>query len=41
MNELGLVDKLPRIVCAQAQRANPLYLSYLKGFKEFHPVKAE
>ncbi|KRT66891.1 MAG: threonine synthase, threonine synthase [Candidatus Dadabacteria bacterium CSP1-2] len=41
MYELGLINKLPRIVCAQAQRANPLYLSYLKGFKEFHPVKAE
>ncbi len=41
MHELGLIDTLPRIVCAQAQRANPLYLSYLKGFKEFHPVKAQ
>ena len=41
MYELGLIDRLPRIVCAQAQRANPLYLSYLKGFEEFHPVKAE
>lgn len=41
MHELGLIDRLPRIVCAQAQRANPLYLSYLKGFEEFHPVKAE
>jgi threonine synthase len=41
MYELGLIDKFPRIVCAQAERANPLYLSYLKGFKEFHPVKAE
>jgi threonine synthase len=41
MHELGLIDRLPRIVCAQAQRANPLYLSYLKGFKEFHPVKAQ
>ncbi len=41
MYELGLIDRLPRIVCAQAQRANPLYLSYLKGFQEFHPVKAE
>jgi threonine synthase len=40
MYELGLIDRLPRIVCAQAQRANPLYLSYLKGFEEFHPVKA-
>jgi threonine synthase len=41
MYELGLIDRLPRIVCAQAQRANPLYLSFLKGFQEFHPVKAE
>lgn len=41
MYELGLINKLPRLVCAQAQQANPLYLSYLKGFKEFHPVKAK
>lgn len=41
MYELGLIDRLPRIVCAQAQRANPLYLSYLKGFQEFHPIKAQ
>jgi threonine synthase len=41
MYELGLIDRLPRLVCAQAQNANPLYLSYLKGFEEFHPVKAK
>jgi len=41
MYELGLISKLPRIACAQAKHANPLYLSYLKGFKEFHPVKAQ
>ncbi|MGH7900196.1 MAG: threonine synthase [Thermodesulfobacteriota bacterium] len=41
MLDLGLIDKLPRIVCAQAQNANPLYLSYLNGFKEFHPVRAK
>lgn len=41
MKELGIIAKLPRIVCAQSARANPLYLSYLKGFKEFHPVKAK
>lgn len=41
MYELGLIDRLPRIVCAQAQRANPLYLSFLKGFQEFHLVKAQ
>lgn len=41
MYDLGLIEKLPRIVCAQAQNANPLYLSYLKGFDEFTPVKAK
>ena len=38
--ELGIVDKLPRIVCAQAERANPLYRSYLGGFEKFEPVMA-
>jgi threonine synthase len=40
LKALGIVAKLPRIVCAQSARANPLYLSYLAGFREFHPVKA-
>lgn len=40
MKELGLIDKLPRLICAQAERANPVYLSYLKGFTEYHPIKA-
>jgi threonine synthase len=41
MKELGLIDRLPRIACAQAARANPLYLSYLTGFEEFKPVEAQ
>ena len=41
MYDLGLIKKLPRIVCAQAQNANPLYLSFLKGFSEFVPVRAK
>lgn len=41
MRELGLIKKLPRIVCAQSKNANPLYLSYKKGFREFKPVKAK
>ncbi len=41
MKDLGLIKKQPRIVCAQAAKANPLYLSYLTGFKEFKPVKAQ
>ncbi|MDD5557724.1 MAG: threonine synthase [bacterium] len=41
MRELGIIDRLPRIACAQAARANPLYRSYRTGFAEFRPVKAE
>ena len=41
MKELGLIDKLPRIACAQAERANPLYLSYLTNFREYQPVVAQ
>jgi threonine synthase len=41
MRELGLIDRLPRIACAQAAHANPLYLSYLTGFEEYRPVAAK
>ncbi len=41
MKELGLIDRLPRIACAQAANANPLYLSYLTGFREYRPVSAQ
>jgi len=41
MKELGMIRKLPRIACAQAANANPLYQSYQTGFKEFRPVKAK
>ena len=41
MQELGLIRKLPRIVCAQAERANPLYEAYLRGFGDLVAKKAE
>jgi len=41
MRDLGLISKLPRIVVAQAQRANPLYRSFKKGFKSFEPMQAQ
>jgi threonine synthase len=41
MKELGLIDKLPRIAAAQAQRANPLYLSYQTDFEQYKPVQAQ
>src|SRR2546428_5064179 len=40
MHELGLMAKLPRIVVAQAERANPLYRSYLRNFESFEPIQA-
>jgi threonine synthase len=41
MKALGLIDRLPRIACAQAARANPLYQSYKTGFSEYKPVEAQ
>ena len=38
--ELGLIQRRPRIVCAQAQAANPLYESYQRGFEVFEPIAA-
>lgn len=40
MKELGLIEKLPKLACAQAGRANPFYLSYMNGFSQYHPVSA-
>src|SRR5882672_3915709 len=41
MKDLGLISRLPRIVVAQAQRANPLYRSYLRNFEVFEPIQAQ
>jgi threonine synthase len=38
--DLGLVERRPRIACVQAEAANPLYLSYLRGFEVFEPIAA-
>lgn len=37
---LGLIGRLPRLVAAQAENADPLYRSYVSGFQTFEPVKA-
>jgi len=34
MRSLGLIDRYPRICCAQAENANPLYQSFLTDFKK-------
>jgi threonine synthase len=41
MRDVGLIHRLPRIVCAQAENANPLYQSYQRGFDWFEPVHAK
>ena len=40
MRELHLIDRLPRLVCAQTERANPLYRSYRSGFANLESVTA-
>jgi threonine synthase len=40
MLDLGLIDRKPRLVCAQAEAANPLYLAYQKNFEVFEPIAA-
>jgi len=40
MLDLGLVSRRPRIVCAQAEAANPLYLAYQRDFRVFEPIAA-
>lgn len=41
LQDLGLIQKLPRICVAQAENANPLYRSYLTHFEQFEPVAAK
>jgi len=41
MYELGLIDRLPRIACAQSQNANPLYRYYQSGYTSYEPVQAQ
>lgn len=39
--ELGIIDRMPRLVCAQTERANPLYRAYQSGFENFEPITAQ
>jgi threonine synthase len=49
MLAVGLIDRLPRLVCCQAERANPLYRAYVRAqahkrplsVEDFEPVVAE
>ncbi len=39
--DLGIIDHLPRLVAAQAARANPLYLSAQEGFQKKVTIQAQ
>lgn len=41
MRRLGMIDRVPRICCAQAENANPLYTSYKKDWADLEPVTAK
>ena len=41
MKELGVIDRLPRLACVQAEAANPLYRAFKAGWEHFAPVKAQ
>ncbi|MGQ9786332.1 MAG: threonine synthase [Anaerolineae bacterium] len=41
LKQLGLIEKLPRLIAVQAAGANPFYQSYQKGFRQEVRVHAE
>jgi len=41
MERVGIISKRPMIVCAQAERANPLYRYYQSGWKDYEPIHAK
>lgn len=41
LQDLGIIDRLPRLAAAQAQKANPFYLSYLNGFEKKVSLSAQ
>jgi threonine synthase len=41
MQELGVIDRVPRICVAQAERANPLYRSFQNKFADFKSMEAQ
>jgi threonine synthase len=40
MKQMGLIDRIPSLVCAQTEKANPFYRSYVSGFKDASPIVA-
>lgn len=40
LQAIGLIDRMPKVVCCQAAAADPLYRCYLNNWKDFSPVVA-
>lgn len=40
MKHMGLVDRIPSLVCAQTELANPFYRAYINGFKDTEAMTA-
>lgn len=40
LRELGVIDRLPGVVCCQAAAADPLYRAFRSGWTTFEPVSA-
>lgn len=40
LRDAGLITRLPRVLCAQAEQANPLYRSFRAGFAPLLPLTA-
>ncbi len=41
LRDLGMIDRMPRLVAAQAAKANPFYRSYLNDFREKSTMPAQ
>lgn len=41
LQDLGIINRLPRLVAAQAAKANPFYESYRNGFKDKVAIQAQ
>ena len=40
LRDAGITDRVPRVLCAQVDSANPLYRSYRAGFAPLEPLSA-
>ncbi|MEE2962402.1 MAG: threonine synthase [Myxococcota bacterium] len=41
LKDANLISKIPRFICAQAEKANPLFNAFQSGFKALKPIQAQ